>query len=106
MRLRKQIEVWKTASVVDEYGDGNVTSEKLYDMYAELLTLSSRDVTEHGLDNKELNIKVLVRKPDVFDFNAKIHFIKYLGESYTIKSFPTNPNFDNRYITFIAVKHD
>jgi len=103
--LRKQIEVWLITAVVDEYGDGNITSEKLYDMWADLRTLKGRDITELGLDNKSLNIMVTVRKPDVFDFNAKKHFIKYKSEEYTIKSFPTNTNFDNRFIQFIAVKN-
>ena len=104
-RFTKRIEVHETTAVADGYGGNTVTSALLGTSWAELKSINKKtDLTSFGISNTQLAIEVTVRKRNDLAYNSINQFIVYGGENYDIVSFPTNQNFDNSLITFIAVK--
>ena len=73
--------------------------------WADLRSVNKKtDLSQFGINNTQLAIEVTVRKRNDLAYNSINQFIVYGGENYNIVSFPTNTNFDNSLITFIAVK--
>ena len=110
-RFNKRIEVYQTGVISDGFG-GNTSSETLItSSWAEIKSLNTnsrfgKTSTDFGMNNTQLGVMVTVRLRNDITYNSINQFIKYAGEKYTIASFPENKNFDNSYITFIAIKED
>lgn len=106
-RFRKRIEVWQTLEVADGYGGFTVSEQLITTTWADLKTIDSKKQnTDFGVNTNQLAVMCTVRKRNDFYYNTLNQFIKYAGNKYTIISFPENKNFDNSFITFIAVKED
>ena len=104
-RFRKRIEIYETTAVSDGVGGNTVTSALLGTSWADLRSVNKKtDLSQFGINNTQLAIEVTVRKRNDLAYNSINQFIVYGGENYNIVSFPTNTNFDNSLITFIAVK--
>ena len=104
-RFRKVIQVWQNTAVSDSYGGSTITPTKISDTWADIRTVNKKvDLSDYGLNNSQLAVEVTVRKRSDFSYNSSNQFIIYNGQEYTIVGFPTNTNFDNSTITFLAVK--
>ena len=101
-KLNKRIEVYQTTSVSDGVGGSTVTDNIITTTWAKLETLDSVEVTVLGLSYTKESLTVTTRKREDFQYNSKTIYIKYRGVKYTIASFPTNENFTDAFITFIA----
>ena len=103
-RFTKRISVHSYTAVSDGAG-GNTTSESLTaTVWAELKTMSTKQLIDIGYTDATLAVKVTVRKPNTFDYKTPNMAIKYNSVAYTIVSATVNPDYNNRYITFTAVK--
>lgn len=105
--ITKRIEIWQTVEVPDGFGGSTSSEEKITTTWAEVKTLNNKfnvRLTDFGISETQIAISVKVRLRPDFTYNSINQFIMYRGESYTINSFPTNIDFDNSYVMFIAVK--
>ena len=101
--LNKRIEVYQTNSTADGFGGKKAAADNIITTtWAKLESLDSVHVTALGLDYTKESLTVTTRKREDFSYNSKTIYIKYRGVKYTIASFPTNENFTDAFITFIA----
>ena len=106
-RFNKRIELWQTESEADGFGGNTLKTELITITWAEIKALNKYINTDSfGISNTQLAVHVTVRLRKDLTYNSINQFIKYANESYTISSFPENKNFDNAFISFIAVKQD
>ena len=102
--LNKKIEVWQTRNVADGYG-GNTQTDNLIDYtWASVKTITTNKISELGLDYTKEVLQITVRKREDFNYNSKTIYIKYRDNNYTISSFPSNKDFTDAFITFLAVQ--
>lgn len=113
MRARKyikRIEFWQATSAADGFGGNPVTTEELItSSWASVETVGSNSryvsrATDLGITDPNTAILVRTRFRRDIDYNAINQFIKYRGVSYIIQSAPTNANFFDSEIEFIAVR--
>ena len=105
--LRKRIEIWQTNKVADGFGGNTVESTQLTATWADIRTLGIENKynvspNEIGIFDPSTAIKIRVRKRNDLTYNAINQFIKYNGIKYNIVTNPTNVNFNNGFIEFIA----
>lgn len=105
--LRKRIEIWQTTKVPDGFGGNTIDAVQLTQTWADIRTLSVENKynvspSEVGIFDPSTAIRVKVRKRRDLTYNAINQFIVYNGQQYLIVTNPTNPNFNNQYIEFIA----
>lgn len=106
-RFRKRIEVYEYSTVADGYGGNTISESLLATLWADIRSVNKKtDLSQYGISGKALVLDVTIRKQTTFNLSSVSHFIKYNSEAYTIASFPTNDNFDNRLINFFAVKQE
>ena len=110
-RFNKRIEIWQTAIVSDGFGGNTSSNTLITSSWAEIKSLNvsnriGKSSSDFGINNTQLGVMVTVRLRNDITYNSINQYIKYAGDEYTISSFPENKNFDNSYITFIAVKED
>lgn len=106
-KITKRIEVWQTIEIADGFGGEKVYTQQITTTWAEVKTLNNKfnvRLTDFGISETQTAISVKVRLRSDFTYNSINQFIVYRGETYTINTFPTNTNYDNSYIEFIAVK--
>lgn len=101
--LNKQIEVWQTRSVDDGFGGQTLTDNLITTSFASVKTQTGQTISDLGLDYSKGVISVTTRKRKDFDYNSKTIYIKYRGDKYTITTFPTNTDFTDAFISFIAI---
>lgn len=103
-RFSKQISVYSYTAVADGAG-GSTTSETLVaTVRADIKTLNTKQLIDLGYTDATLAVKVTVRKPNDFNYATPNMAIKYNNIDYTIVTATVNPDFNNRYITFTAIK--
>ena len=100
--LNKRIEVWQTLSVDDTFGGKTTEDNIITTTWAKLESLDNVKVSALGLSYAKETLTVTTRLRDDFKYNSKLIYIKYRDIKYTIASFPTNENFTDAFITFIA----
>ena len=106
-KITKRIEIWQTVEIADGFGGNKKYNQQITTTWAEVKTLNNKfnvRLTDFGISETQMAISVKVRLRSDFTYNSINQFIVYRGESYTINTFPTNTNYDNSYIEFIAVK--
>ena len=105
--FNKVIEFWKTTPVSDGYG-GNIVSEALIaSSFASVTTLGNKNIynsDNFGIIDKNNAILIKLRKRNDIVYNAINQYIKYRNVKYIIKGQPTNIDFNDSYISLIAVK--
>ncbi len=104
-RFNKRIEIYEISDVADGYGGNTVTSTLLATVWAFIRSVKSINLEDYGLDATQLAVKITVRHRADIDYESGNHFIKYQGNEYTIISFPTDLDFDHKFITFLAVRN-
>lgn len=107
MRARvfnKRIEVWQALKVSDTFGGNTINETLVTTTWAKLTTQTGEEVSGLGLDYTKGTITAVVRKRNDITYNSTTLFIKYRDKKYNIVSFPTNDNFTDAYVTFIAVE--
>ncbi len=110
-RFTKRVQIWQAESEPDGFGGNTIKDELITSSWAELKVLTnnrnaSRNTTDFGISNTQLGVMVTLRKRNDINYNSINQYMMYNNEKYIISSFPTNVNFDNSLITFIAVKQD
>ena len=101
--LNKRIEVWQTNSQSDGTGGKEAAADNIITTtWAKLESLDDVKVTALGLSYAKESLLVTTRKREDFQFNSKLIYIKYRDIKYTIASFPTNEDFIDAFITFVA----
>jgi SPP1 family predicted phage head-tail adaptor len=106
-KLRKRIEIWQTNKVADGFGGNTVEAEQITATWADIRTLSlsnkyEGNANEIGIFDPSTAIMVKVRKRNDLTYNAINQYIIYNGQQYNIVTHPTNVDFNNSYIEFIA----
>ena len=106
-KITKRIEIWQTVELPDTFGGNTIYDQQITTTWAEIKTLNNKfgvRLTDFGISETQTAISVKVRLRSDFTYNSINQFVTYRGERYTIVTFPTNTNYDNSYIEFIAVK--
>lgn len=109
-KIKKRIEVWQIVEIADGFGGNKKYNQQITTTWAEVKTLNSLGskfgvkLSDFGISETQTAISVKVRLRSDFTYNSINQFIKYRGDSYTINTFPTNTDYDNSYVQFIAVK--
>ena len=106
--FNKRVEIWQTTSVSDGFG-GNINTEALLNTsWAKVETVSTKNRnalnTEFGLLDASNSVIITTRQRNDLTYDLQTMFVKYRGEKYIIKSYPTNKDFKDNTITFIATK--
>lgn len=107
--FNKRIEIWQNTSVDDGFGGYTDTTALLTTSWAKIESLSAKTsslMTEMGMLDASNSIVITTRKRDDLDWSVAKMFIRYRGNDYVIKSNPTNINFEDRLIKFIATKQN
>ena len=112
MRARgynKRFDLYATTSqVADGFGGFTIESELIATSWAKIETfnLGSRDSnsTDFGVLDVNNALKITTRKRNDITYNSTGQYIMYRGEKYTINTAPTNVNFEDNMVQFIAVK--
>ena len=105
--FRKRIELWETSEVSDGFGGSTLVKAQLGIVWADLRTLNPSSFnTDFGITNTSLAITVKVRFNPNITYNSTNQYIVYRGVTYSINSFPNDPNFDHGVITFIATRKE
>ena len=107
--LRKRIEIWETSKVSDGFGGYTIKTIQLTQTWADIRTLPISNKYGNspeavGIFDPGTAIIIKVRKRKDLLFNAINQYIVYNGSQYNIETNPTNPDFNNNYIQFIASK--
>lgn len=102
--FNKQIGIWQTAKVADGFGGFTVSEVLITTTWAKLTTQIGEEVSGLGLDYTKGTIIAVVRKRNDITYNSTTLFVKYRDKKYNIVSFPTNENFTDAFVTFIAVE--
>ena len=105
--LRKRIEIWETSKVPDGFGGNTIEAIQLTQTWADIRTLSisnkyGKSPEAVGIFDPGTAIIVKVRKRRDLIYNSINQFIVYNGIQYTIVTNPTNKDFNNQYVEFIA----
>ena len=104
----KRFDLYESTSVADTFGGFTNTTALLSSSWAKIETfnLGSRDSnsTDFGLLDVNNALKITTRKRNDITYNSTTQYIMYRGVKYNITTSPTNVNFEDNMIQFIAVK--
>jgi hypothetical protein len=106
-RYTKRIEVWQTTSARTSGGGSTIQEYKLTDSWANVSTYSAdknKGLTEIGISDPSLAIKVVCRKREDITYNSINQFVVYAGIKYKIVTEPTDLNFTHAEVEFMAVR--
>ena len=106
-RYTKRIEVWQTTSVRTSGGGTEIQESKIADSWANIVTYSAdknKGLTDIGISDPSLAIKVVCRKREDLEYTAKTQFIVYAGVKYKITTQPIDKDFTHAEVEFIAVR--
>lgn len=102
--LNKQIGIWQAVKASDGYGGFGILETLITTTWAKITTQTGEEVSGLGLDYTKGTLTIVVRKRNDITYNSTTLFIKYRDKKYNIVSFPTNENFTDAFVTFIAVE--
>ena len=100
----KRIDIYEVAEVSNGYGGYTVSESLVTTTWAKIESVSQneRNLAEFGIDDPQNTVRITVRKRNDLDLSSEIHLIKYRSSDYILISAPTNTNFTDRFITFLA----
>jgi SPP1 family predicted phage head-tail adaptor len=104
-KYTKQIEVWKTTRVPDDYSGNTVTTALDFTMWAYVETRKSSRLNENGQNDNLVNTVFIVRNRYNLEISIKDNFIKYNGLIYNIDSL-LNVDLDNIDVEILATQRE
>jgi len=113
MRARafnKVIEFWSTINVPDGYGGNTVNNALITKSWAKVETFTpggrNSQTTDFGITNTQNAVIITTRKREDIDYTSINQYIMYRGNKYVISTTPTNVNFEDSFIKFIATRQN
>ena len=104
MKARKYInrlEVWQRTAINDGYGGNTQGETKLGDSWANITSLSIKNLTDYGLDIDKKAITIKLRYRTDIDYTATSIFFKYKGIEWIPETI-TDTNLEGVEITILA----
>lgn len=104
MKARKYInrlEVWQRTAINDSYGGNTQGETKLGDSWANITSLSIKNLTDYGLDIDKKAITIKLRYRTDIDYTATSIFFKYKGIEWIPETI-TDTNLEGVEITILA----
>ena len=105
--LTKRIAIYSTEPVSDGFGGFLTGNTLVSNSWAKIESVSpgkAKSLKEFGIDDPQNTIQITVRKRKDLVYSLEYHYLTYRGQEYKIVSTPTNTNFEDRFITFMAAK--
>lgn len=105
--LNKRIAIYSTEPVSDGFGGFTTSGTLVGNSWAKIESVSpgkAKSLTDYGIDDPQNTIQITARKREDLVYNLEWHYVIYRGSEYKIVSTPTNTNFEDRFITFMATK--
>lgn len=111
MRARgfhKRVELWQTEEVFDGVSGDTNKDILITSLWASVSTISDRKSSKIGSDlgfeDRSNAILIKLRKRIDITYNSVNQFFKYNGYRYVVQAEPVNIDFDNSYVTILAVR--
>lgn len=108
--LNKRIEFYETTNVPDTFGGNTVSSALIATSWAKIETFNpggrNSQTTDFGITNTQNAVIITTRKREDIDYTSINQYIMYRGNKYIISTAPTNINFEDSFIKFIATRQN
>lgn len=102
--LNKRIDIYQITNIVDDFGGSAITETLLNTSWADVkhININSPLSTELGVLDASDTVVIKLRKRNDLVIDLQTMYVLYRGDKYFIKSYPTNVNFEDSMIQFIA----
>lgn len=103
--FNKRVQFWTVTRASDGYGGYEVSEALVTSSWAKIETLNNgRLLSEFGISESDRSIKLTLRKREDIDYDNRDHFLVYRGKKYSFAQGPINENFEDRFVSLIAVE--